>query len=152
VADVAHKERLIALFASSTIAQSMGLSLSYDEADRAVLELPYSGRYDHFLDDVHGGAIAAMVDNAGWFAAAVHYPTWIVSIEFQVRYHEAAGREPLTALGTILRAGKRITQTAMEVRNRSGVLVASGSGSFAVTSSPLPDPAGRRAARARRPS
>ncbi len=150
--DVAHQQRLIALFASSTIARSMGLSLSYDESDRALIELPYSGRYDHFQDDVHGGAIAAMVDNAGWFAAAVRYPTWIVSIEFQVRYHEAAGREPLTATGTILRAGKRITQTAMEVRNRSGVLVATGSGSFAVTASPLPDPSQRHAAAAERPT
>jgi uncharacterized protein (TIGR00369 family) len=147
MADHAHKQRLIALFHSSTIAESMGLSLAFDEADRAVFELPYSGRYDHFLDDVHGGAIAAMVDNAGWFAAAVRYPTWIVSIELQVRYLEAAGREPLTAIGTILRAGKRITQTTMEVRNRSGVLVATGSGSFAVTSSPLPDPAERHGAR-----
>jgi uncharacterized protein (TIGR00369 family) len=143
MADAAHKDRLIALFASSTIARSMELVLSYDASDRAVLELPYTGRYDHFLDDVHGGAIAAMVDNAGWFAAAVRYPTWIVSIEFQVRYHEPAGREPLTAVGTILRAGKRITQASMEVQNRSGVLVATGSGSFAVTSSPLPDPAAR---------
>lgn len=152
MADAAHKQRLIALFASSSIAQTMGLSLSYDDAERAVFELPYSGRFDHFLDDVHGGAIAAMVDNAGWFAAAVHHPTWIVSIEFQVRCHAAAGREPLTAVGAILRAGKRITQTSMEVRNRSGVLVATGSGSFAVTSLPLPDPAQRSAAGARRPS
>ena len=151
MSDVAHRSRLIALFASSTIAESMGLSLAYDEAERAVFELPYGGRYDHFQDDVHGGAIAALVDNAGWFAAAVRYPTWIVSIELQVRYLEAAGREPLTGIGTILRAGKRITQTSMEVRNRSGVLVATGSGSFAVTSLPLPDPAQRRAARGRRP-
>ena len=152
MADAAQQQRLIALFASSTIARSMGLSLSYDEADRALVELPYTGRYDHFLDDVHGGAIAAMVDNAGWFAAAVRYPTWIVSIEFHVRLHEAAGREPLTAVGTVLRAGKRITQAAMEVRNRSGVLVATGSGSFAVTSSPLPEPSERHVAGARRPS
>lgn len=147
MADAAHKQRLVALFDSSTIAQTMGLRLHYDGEERAVFELPYTGRYDHFLDDVHGGAIAAMIDNAGWFAAAVHYPTWIVSIEFQVRYHEPAGREPLTAVGRVLRAGKRITQSAMEVRNRSGVLVATGSGSFAVTSSPLPDPAERHAAR-----
>jgi uncharacterized protein (TIGR00369 family) len=152
MADAAHRERLIALFASSSIARSMGLSLSYDQAGRALIELPYTGKYDHFQDDVHGGAIATLVDNAGWFAAAVRYPTWIVSIEFQVRYHEAAGREPLTAVGTVLRAGKRITQTAMEVRNRSGVLVATGSGSFAVTSSPLPDVSQRHADGAQRPS
>ena len=65
-----HLERLVELFQSSTISQSMGLTLHYDDEQRAVFELPYDGRFDHFLDDVHGGAIATMIDNAGWFAAA----------------------------------------------------------------------------------
>lgn len=143
VANADHRARLVRLFASSTIAQSMGITLSYDDEERAHFEMPYTGRYDHFLDDVHGGAIATLVDNAGWFAAAAKHPTWIVSVEFQVRYLAPAGREPLTAIGTVLRAGKRITQAEMRVTNRSGILVAIGSGSFAVTSSPLPDPAQR---------
>lgn len=133
-----HLQRLVELFHGSTIAQSLGIEFHYDEQQRAVFELPYTGRFDHFLDDVHGGAIATLVDNAGWFAAAAHYPTWIVSVEFQVRLHEPAGKQRLTAIGTVVRAGKRITSTTMEVRNESGVLVATGSGSFAVTSSPHP--------------
>ena len=55
-----------------------------------------------------------------------------------MRLHEPAGRQPLQAIGSIVRAGKRITSTEMVVRNASGVLVATGSGSFAVTSSPHP--------------
>ena len=133
-----HKDKLVALFHSSTIAQSLGIRMHYDAADRAVFELPYDGRFDHFLDDVHGGAIATLIDNAGWFAAAARYPTWIVSVEFQVRLHEPAGRQSLRAIGSIVRAGKRISSTEMVVRNADGVLVATGSGSFAVTSSPHP--------------
>lgn len=135
----AHEERLVALFYRSTISQSFGLRLSYDEQGRAVFELPYDGRFDHFLGDVHGGAIATMIDNAGWFTAAAHYPTWIVSVEFNVRLHEPAGKQKLTAVGTVVRAGKRFTSTEMEVRNEDGVLVATGAGTFAVTSSPHPD-------------
>ena len=134
-----HLDRLVALFRTSTIAQTLGISFHYDEEQRAVFELPYDGRFDHFLNDVHGGAIATLIDNAGWFAAAACYPTWIVSVEFQVRYHEPAGREALRAVGRVVRAGKRITSAEMEVRNRSGVLVATGAGSFAVTSSPHPE-------------
>jgi len=133
-----HLERLCGLFESSTIAQTFGLKISYDQQQRAVFELPYAGHLDHFLNDVHGGAIAAMIDNAGWFAAAARYPTWIVSVEFNVRLHEPAGRETLTATGSIVRAGKRITSTEMVVRNASGVLVASGAGTFSVTKAPLP--------------
>lgn len=143
MAEPGHKEKLVALFHSSTISKSLGIRMHYDEQERAVFDLPYDGRFDHFLDDVHGGAIATLIDNAGWFAAAAQYPTWIVSVEFQVRYHEPAGRQPLRAIGSIVRAGKRITSTAMEVRNAAGVLVATGAGSFVVTTSPLPDPSAR---------
>ena len=134
----AHQARLIELFHRSTISRSFGLRFWYDESGAAVFELPYEGRYDHFLGDVHGGAIATLIDNAGWFAAAAHYPTWIVSVEFQVRLHEAAAKQTLRALGRVVRAGQRITSTAMEVRNESGVLVATGAGTFAVTSSQHP--------------
>ena len=139
LASPAHLERLVELFHSSTISRSMGITLHYDEEQRAVFDLPYDGRFDHFLNDVHGGAIATLIDNAGWFAAAARYPTWIVSVEFQVRLHEPAGKQALRAIGSIVRAGKRITSTEMVVRNTSGVLVATGSGSFAVTSSPHPE-------------
>ena len=134
----AHLERLVALFYRSTISKSFGLKLDFDEENRAVFDLPYDGRFDHFLDDVHGGAIATLIDNAGWFTAAAHYPMWIVSVEFSVRLHEPAGKQDLRATGRIVRAGKRFTSTEMEVRNASDVLVATGSGTFAVTSSPHP--------------
>ena len=134
-----HLQRLVELFHGSTIARSMGIRFRYDADERAVFELPYDGRFDHFLDDVHGGAIATLIDNAGWFAAAARYPTWIVSVEFHVRLHEPAGRALLRATGSVVRAGKRISSTHMEVVNAAGVLVATGSGSFAVTSAPHPE-------------
>lgn len=133
----AHRERLVALFHRSSIARSFGLRFHY-EGETAVFELPYEGRFDHFLDDVHGGAIATLVDNAGWFAAAARYPTWIVSVEFSVRLHEPAGRETLRAEGRVVRGGHRMASTEMSVRNASGVLVATGAGTFRVTSSPHP--------------
>lgn len=134
-----HLQRLVALFHGSTLAKSMGLRFHYDTEERAVFELAYDGRFDHFQDDVHGGAIATLIDNAGWFAAAARYPTWIVSVELSVRLHEPAGRQALTAVGSVVRAGKRISSTHMEVRNAGGVLVATGAGSFAVTSALHPE-------------
>lgn len=139
-----HLDRLVDLFHGSTIARSMGLRLAFRAEGRAAITLPYDGRHDHFLDDVHGGAIATMIDNAGWFTAAARYPTWIVSVELSVRLHEPAGRQELTALGEVVRAGRRFTSTEMRVHNASGVLVATGSGTFAVTKSPLPERAPRR--------
>jgi uncharacterized protein (TIGR00369 family) len=134
----AHLERLIGLFQRSTIAKSMGMRLSFDGDGTARVELPYEGRFDHYLDDVHGGAIATLIDNAGWFAAAARYPNFILSVEFGVRLHEPAGRQALVARGRVLRAGKRFASCEMEVRNERGALVASGAGTFAVTSTAQP--------------
>jgi len=134
----AHLERLVALFYRSTISRSFGLELRFDAEARAVFDLPYDGRFDHFLEDVHGGAIATLIDNAGWFTAAARYPTWIVSVEFSVRLHEPAGRQDLRAVGSVVRAGKRFTSTEMEVVNADGRRIATGAGTFAVTSSAHP--------------
>jgi len=134
----AHRAHLVELFHGSTIARTMELSLVYREDGRAQISMPYRARFDHILDDVHGGAIATLLDNAGWFTAAASYPTWIVSVEFSVRLHEPAGRQDLVALGRVVRAGRRFTSTEMEVRNASGVLVATGAGTFSVTRSALP--------------
>jgi uncharacterized protein (TIGR00369 family) len=134
----AHLDRLCGLFRRSTIAQSFGMEISFDAERRAVFELAYDGLFDHFLKDVHGGAIATLIDNAGWFTAAARYPTWVVSVEFSVRLHEPAGAQALRAVGSIVRAGRRFTSTEMTVHNADGVLVASGAGTFSVTKSPLP--------------
>jgi len=91
----------------------------------------------HGLADVHGGFIATLIDNAGWFSAAIHYDRWINTVEYHVRLLEPAKREGLTAKGQVVRVGKRITVVGMEVYSDSGRLVAMGSGTFAVTNVPL---------------
>lgn len=135
----AHLERLTSLFHRSPLAQSFGLQMHFDEQRRAVFDLPYDGRFDHFLNDVHGGAIATLIDNAGWFTAAAHYPTWVVSVEFSVRLHLPAKSQALRAVGTLVRSGKRITSTEMTVHNEDGDLIATGAGTFSITTAPLPD-------------
>ena len=51
-----------------------------------------------------------------------------------VRLHEPAHQEDLHASGQIVRAGKRMCSTTMEVRTTSGRLVATGAGTFVVSS------------------
>lgn len=53
-----RQQELVALFASAPIAQSMGMTLSYDEEDRAVFQMPYHSGFDHALKGVHGGVFA----------------------------------------------------------------------------------------------
>lgn len=128
---------LVALFQTAPIRETFGMVLRYDDQARAVFELPFNVRLTHAIGDTHGGAIATILDNAGWFTVAPHYDFWIATTDLQVKLIEPADREDLRATGRILRIGKRLAMTDMEVRSKSGRLIAVGSGTFAVTTVPF---------------
>ena len=122
------------------IARLFGMRLAY-EGEVAVFRMPYNPDLDHALGQTHGGAIATLLDNAGWFTAAPFFDRWIATVELSVRMLEPVARQELTARGRIVRRGKRLTTAEMEVRGEQGQLVAVGSGTFTVTSA-LIDPLG----------
>ncbi len=128
-----RQEELVELFHGSRIHRITGMRLSYTEDGRARFDMPYNPNFDHALDGVHGGLIATLIDNAGWFTAAARYDTWIATVEFQVRLLEPVEKRDLVSLGRIVRSGKRLTVAEMEVRDGDGRLVATGSGTFTVT-------------------
>lgn len=132
-----HQRRLVQVFHRAPIADTMGMRLRYD-GDAAVFEWAYQSNYDHAFGDVHGGVIATMLDNAGFFAAAACYETWIVTVEFQTRLLEPAQREDLVATGRVIRHGRRIATASMELHSASGRLIALGSGSFVPTRQEYP--------------
>lgn len=127
-------EKLITLFNSAPISQTTGMTLRYDSDARAIFEMPRNPAFDHALQDTHGGLIATLLDNAGWFTVAAHYEKWVVTSDLNIRLLEAAGQSDLIATGRIIRTGKVLSVAEMEVRTSGGILVAMGSGSFVVTS------------------
>lgn len=127
-------EKLGTLFSRAPIKKTTGMSLSFNDKNEAVFDLPHNPGFEHGLGDTHGGIIATLIDNAGWFAVAVHYESWIATVEMQIRLLEPARREHLRAVGRVVRAGQTLAVAEMDVRTLSGRLVATGSGTFAVTS------------------
>jgi uncharacterized protein (TIGR00369 family) len=99
--------------------------------------LPYAVHLDHSLGGIHGGVFGTLIDTAAWFTAAVHYPTWLGTIEFHTRLLEPVRAEDLVATGTLIRAGKRLATARADVRTASGILAATGTGSFTVTRLPI---------------
>ena len=124
---------LVALFDHAPIKHTFGMDLSYDHQGRAVFDQPYNPGLDHALKGVHGGVIATLLDNAGWFTAAAYYDTWIATVEMSVRLHEHVSAEDLQSRGRIIRLGRRISVCAMEVRTAAGRLIATGQGTFTST-------------------
>jgi len=135
-------KELIELFDRAPIKRAFGMVLSYDEHDRAVFDMPRNPELDHALGDTHGGIVATLLDNAGWFTAAAQYDVWIATVDMQMHLLEPVLKEDLRAEGRLIRAGKKLAVTRMEVRTASGRLVATGSATFAVTSFGLDRPTG----------
>lgn len=125
--------QLMNLFHAAPIAGALGMSLHYDSEKRAIFDFPRNPSLDHGLQDVHGGIIATLLDNAGWFTVAAHYGCWIVTVEFHTRLLEPANREDLRSIGKIIRAGKSLATAEMAVTGKSDRLLAIGSGTFTVT-------------------
>ena len=110
------------------------MTLSFDDEGNAHFAMPHRAVFQHAMGDTHGGVIATLLDNAGWFTAATRYDHWVNTAEITVRLHEPANQEDLVAEGRVIRAGKRVCVSSMEVRSVTGRLVATGTGTFMVSS------------------
>jgi len=128
-----RQRELMTLFPTAPIARTYGMSLSYPERGRARFDLPYNRGFDHGLGQIHGSVMGMLVDNAGWFTAAVHYDTWIATAEFHTRLLQPAEACDLWSVGRLVRAGRHLAVVDVEVRSGDDELIAAGSGSFSVT-------------------
>jgi uncharacterized protein (TIGR00369 family) len=129
--NIAWQQELIELFRGVPIAIFFGMSLSYDEQGHACIHLPYNPNLDHALKGIHGGAIATMLDNAGWFAvAAQNEGIWIATSEFKVHLLNPAKESKLHAEGWVVKSGRRISVAEMRVSSSSGELIAIGTGTY----------------------
>lgn len=134
-----RRKKFIELSHSAPIITSLGSRLSYNDEGEAVWDMPYHPGFDHALEGVHGGVFATLLDNAGWFTVAPYYDTWIATVEFQVRLLEHVRKRDLRAVGHLIKLGKRLATTRMEVLTADdGRIVAMGSGTFAPTSVKIP--------------
>lgn len=127
-------EHLERLFDRAPMKHTFKMHLHFDDDGQAHFHMPHQSHFEHGLHDTHGGVIATLLDNAGWFTAALHYDTWVNTAELTVRLHEPANREALTAVGRMVRAGSKLAVTTMEVRSETHRLIATGSASFIVSS------------------
>lgn len=125
--------KMTALFGRAPLPRHLGMSLRFDDDLCAIVDLPQADFLHHGLGQVHGGIFATLIDTAAWFTAAVHYDTWISTVDFSVRLLESVEAEDLTAIGSVIRIGRSIATADAEIRTAAGRLVAVGGGTFATT-------------------
>ena len=83
------------------------------------LALPYSERVTQQQGGFHGGAVGALADIAGGYAALTVLPMdmEVTTVEYKINFLAAFQNGELRATGRVLKAGRRIVVTAAEVQH-----------------------------------
>jgi len=135
--DLKAKQELIIRGAlAAPIVLEMGCKFFYNAHNEAVWTLPFSKTWTNGMV-VHGGVIATLIDNAGFFTVLQYWDTMAATVEFQTRLLDFVKEGDLVAVGHLVKLGKKFATASVEVK-RGNDLIAIGSGTYALTPVPLP--------------
>ena len=128
------------------------LGLHVESFDPAAASLSFAMRPDlvgHYLHGrLHGGVISAALDTVGGFAATVGISEKFSSetaaqvasrfgrlgtIDLRVDYLRQGTGTRFTATGRVTRLGGRIASAQMTLENETGLLIATGCGSYVIS-------------------
>ena len=95
----------------------LGVRLLAVAPGTVTLALPYSDRVTQQQGGFHGGAMGALADIAGGYAALTVAPEGmeVTTVEYKINFLAAFQGGELQATGRVTKAGKRIIVTAAEV-------------------------------------
>ncbi|MEQ1614356.1 MAG: PaaI family thioesterase [Hyphomicrobiaceae bacterium] len=112
-----YAEVVRASFARQGMMRSFGARLAEIEPGRVAIELPYGEVVGQQQGLFHGGAIGALGDIAGGYAALSLMPAGseVVTVEYKINFIRPAKGALLRAEGQVLRAGKSVTVARIDV-------------------------------------
>lgn len=101
------------------------------------IETTFTPKKEHagYRDVVHGGILAALLDETMGWAAVVSRPIMCVAAELAIRYKTSAREgEPLLAYGELVADKKRLIQARGAIEREDGAVLCAGEGKYV----PLP--------------
>ncbi len=110
-------ERVRASFARQGMMLHLGARLLRVEPGLCELALSYSDKVTQQQGGFHGGAIGALADIAGGYAALTVCPegSEVTTVEYKINFLNAFQGGELRAIGRVVKAGRRIIVTTAEV-------------------------------------
>ena len=110
-------QRIEASFLRQGLMQHLGARLLRVEPGLCEVALPYSARVNQQQGGFHGGAMGALADIAGGYAALTVVPadSEVTTIEYKINFLAAFQGGELRAIGRVVRAGRRVVVTTAEV-------------------------------------
>ena len=99
----------------------LGARLLRAEPGLCEIAMPYSDRVTQQQGSFHGGAMGALADIAGGYAALTVAPDGmeVVTVEYKINFLAARQGGELRALGRVVRAGQRVIVATAEVLHRA---------------------------------
>ncbi len=109
--------RIEASFLRQGLMQHLGARLVRVEPGLCEVALPYSERVNQQQGGFHGGAMGALADIAGGYAALTQLADEleVTTVEYKINFLAGFKGGELRAVGRVLRAGKRIIVTTADV-------------------------------------
>jgi uncharacterized protein (TIGR00369 family) len=109
--------RVQASFDRQGMMRHLGVKLLRVEPGLCELALPYSDKVTQQQDGFHGGAMGALADIAGGYAALTMAPEGmeVTTVEYKINFLAAFQGGELRATGRVVKAGRRIIVTTAEV-------------------------------------
>jgi len=110
-------ERVALSLARQGMMNHLGVRLISASAGRVELALPYSDKVTQQQGGFHGGAIGALADIAGGYAALTVAPEGmeVVTIEYKINFLNSLQGGAIHAVGEVVKSGKRVIVTTAEV-------------------------------------
>lgn len=110
-------QRVNASFLRQGMMQNLGACLLRVEPGVCEVSLPYSERVSQQQGGFHGGAMGALADIAGGYAAltVVAADLEVTTVEYKINFLASFKGGKLRAVGRVAKAGKRVIVTAVEV-------------------------------------
>lgn len=111
------KARINASFQRQGLMRHLGAQLTHIAAGRVHLVLPSRPEVTQQHGYFHAGAISAIADSAGGYAAFTLFPegTSVLTVEFKINLLAPAVGDHIEAVGTVVKAGRTLTVCQLEV-------------------------------------
>jgi len=113
-------QRIEASFLRQGLMQHLGARLLRVEPGLCEVALPYSERVNQQQGGFHGGAMGALADIAGGYAALTQVAPdmEVTTVEYKINFLAGFRGGELRAVGRVTRAGRRLIVTTAEVTHR----------------------------------
>jgi uncharacterized protein (TIGR00369 family) len=110
-------ERVRESFERQGMMRHLGVRLLRAEPGLCELALAYSDKVTQQQDGFHGGAMGALADIAGGYAALTVAPEGmeVTTVEYKINFLNSFQGGELRATGRVVKAGRRIVVTTAEV-------------------------------------